>query len=151
MPTGAHAWPAEDVARRPAAVPPGPPPVAPRSRAPMVLEREVPADLDFEALARAAEASLGSHDPGRAVTRLLDLAAAYRLAGNREAALDACYRGIAVAPDDLDLHLALVELYIERGWSALAAEKMDLLDRLATLDANEGARERVAEARRELA
>ena len=34
-------------------------------------------------------------------------------------------------------HLALVELYDERGWSTLATEKLDLLDRLAALDADE--------------
>jgi tetratricopeptide (TPR) repeat protein len=143
----AHAWPEADMPRPSTGAPPRPSPVPPRVRTPMVLERSVPDDLDIEALARAAEASLDAHDAGPAVVRILDLAAAHRLAGNRDAALDACYRGLAVAPDDLDLHLALAELYVERGWSALAAEKVELLDRLATLDGNEGARERVAAVR----
>ena len=33
-------------------------------------------------------------------------------------------------PDDVGLHLALVELYDGRGWVTLAGEKLDLLDRL---------------------
>ena len=125
------------------AVPPTPPaPVVPGA-----LDRELPADLDLDALARAAEASVDALDRARAVQRLLDLAAAQHRAGNRDAALDACYRGLLVGPDDLGLHLALVELYADRGWTALATEKLDLLERIAVLDGDPEARTRVAAGR----
>ena len=60
---------------------------------------------------------------------------------------DACYRALSVAPDDTGLHLALVELYDERGWAALAAEKLDLVEALADLDGDADAVGRVAAAR----
>ena len=64
-----------------------------------------------------------------------------------DAALDACYRAMFLDPDDVDLHLAIVELYDERGWSTLATEKLDLLDRLADLDEDAAAAGLVAAAR----
>ena len=138
-----HEWPDIDIGARLAGRP-EPSPVASGPRFPGALDRDVPADTDIEALARAAEASLDAHDAGPAVSRLLDLATAHRRVGNRDAAIDACCRGLAVAPDNLDLHLALTELYVERGWSALAGEKLALLRRLASLGDDPEARERVA-------
>ncbi|MCJ7709484.1 MAG: hypothetical protein MUQ32_01510, partial [Chloroflexi bacterium] len=64
-----------------------------------------------------------------------------------DAALDACYLALSLDPDDVGLHLALVELYDDRGWGVLAVEKLDLLDRLATLDDDDQAAGRVAAAR----
>ena len=61
--------------------------------------------------------------------------------------MDACYRAMFLDPDDVGLHLAIVELYDERGWSTLAAEKLDLLDRLADLDDDAAAAGLVAAAR----
>ena len=65
----------------------------------------------------------------------------------RDAALDTCYLALSLAPDDVGLHLALVELYDERGWQSLAGEKLDLLDRLTGLDADPDRAARVAAAR----
>ena len=45
-------------------------------------------------------------------------------AGRPNAALDACYEALALAPGDPDLHLALADLYLDRGWQALAADKL---------------------------
>jgi hypothetical protein len=53
---------------------------------------------------------------------------------------------LSLDPDDIALHLGLVELYEERGWTVLATEKLDLLDRLVALDDGTGA-DRVAAAR----
>ena len=50
---------------------------------------------------------------------------------------------LAVAPSDTDLHLALVDLYMTRGWRAPAAEKLLLLSRLIDLDGDGPARERL--------
>jgi tetratricopeptide (TPR) repeat protein len=104
------------------------------------LDRDLPPDLDLAELALAAEGTLERRVQGVGLDQLLDLASAYRRDGHAEAALDTCYLALSIAPDDLSLHLALVELYDERGWSTLATEKLDLLDRLAALDADESHR-----------
>jgi Tfp pilus assembly protein PilF len=71
--------------------------------------------------------------PAEAVDALLDLAAADLRLGHANAAMDACYAALSIAPDHVGLHLALVQLYEEQGWSVLATEKLDLLDRLVSL------------------
>jgi tetratricopeptide (TPR) repeat protein len=120
------------------------PAASPRIRA--ALDRDLPDDLDPEELARVLDDAL-QEPAGGGVERLLDLAAAYRRQGRIDGALDACYHALSLDPDNLGLHLALVELYDERGWAALANEKLALLDRLATLDDDVSATERVAAAR----
>jgi hypothetical protein len=45
------------------------------------------------------------------------------------------------------LHLALVELYDDNGWTVLAGEKLDLLDRLVDLGDDADGAGRVASAR----
>jgi len=47
--------------------------------------------------------------------------------------MDVCYQALAIAPADPDIHLALAELYLERGWRSSAADKLVLLGRLAIL------------------
>jgi tetratricopeptide (TPR) repeat protein len=112
-----------------------------------VLDRDLPPDADPVSLAGAARAALDGDDPALAIERLLDVASAYRRAGSPDAALDACYAGLSVVPDHALLHLALVELYDERGWRPLADQKLALLDRLATLDADGGVVAEVARVR----
>ena len=126
--------PVEDGAQRAEleAVPEPEPVPAPRR----ALDRDLPPDLDLAELAHEAEETLERRVQGVGLEGLLDLATAYLRDGHAEAALDTCYLALSVAPDDLTLHLALVELYDERGWSSLATEKLDLLDRLAALDAD---------------
>ena len=46
-------------------------------------------------------------------------------------ALDACYRALALAPADPELHLLLAEIYEARGWAELGSDKLLLLVRLA--------------------
>jgi tetratricopeptide (TPR) repeat protein len=111
------------------------------------LDRDLPADVDVDVLTRAAEAAIDRGDLAAALGQLLDLAAAHHRRGSAEAAIDACYVGLSLCPDDVDLHLALVELYGDRGWTALAAEKLDLLQRLATFDEDATATARIAAAR----
>jgi len=110
------------------------------------LDRDLPDDLDVEALMRRAEHAITAGASAEALPLLLDLAAAYRRDGRIDAALDACYLALSLDPDDIALHLGLVELYEERGWTVLATEKLDLLDRLVALDDGAGA-DRVAAAR----
>jgi len=102
---------------------------------------------DPAVLAAEAEAALDAGDGSTARARLVELATANRAAGRIDAALDACYLALSVAPDDVDLHLALVDIYAERGWTAVASEKLDLLARLASLDGDDDAAGRIAAVR----
>lgn len=111
------------------------------------LDRDLPDDLDVTALTSRAEDAVAGGATSEALDLLLDLAAAHRRDGRIDAALDACYLALSMRPDDVGLHLALVELYDGRGWVTLASEKLDLLDRLVVLDADDGAASRVAAAR----
>jgi tetratricopeptide (TPR) repeat protein len=111
-----------------------------------VLDRDVPADVDLEDLARQAELHLDSGDP-TAPERFLDLAAASLRVGRVDTALDACYQALALDPDDVGLHLALVQLYDRQGWTTLANDKLELLGRLAALGEDSATEERLAAAR----
>jgi tetratricopeptide (TPR) repeat protein len=94
------------------------------------------------AIAAVEEAAAGS-DP--VATRELALAAAagHRAAGQSHAAIDACYLALASNPADPALHLALAELYLDRGWRAAATEKLALLSRLVDLTEDEASRARL--------
>jgi tetratricopeptide (TPR) repeat protein len=115
--------------------------------APSPLDRHLPSGLTLDAAEVAAQTALDSGPPELALERLLDLAAACRRDGRLDAALDACYRAVALDPDHVDLHLGMAELYALRGWSALAAEKLDLVGRLAAIDNDPDALGRVAASR----
>jgi tetratricopeptide (TPR) repeat protein len=119
-------------------------PAPPQIRA--ALDRDLPADVDLELMAMDAEACLESGD-ATAPERFLDLASANFRAGRIDAAIDACYEALAMDPDNVGLHLALVQLYERHGWTALAGEKLDLLARLSSLDDDPDAIARVAAAR----
>jgi len=113
------------------------------------LDRDLAPGAQAPTLAVEAEEALDAGIPGPALARLLDLAAAYRRDGLLDAALDACYLALSVEPDDADLHLALVELYDERGWGTLAADKLGLMTELAALDGDAATTARIAAARRD--
>jgi tetratricopeptide (TPR) repeat protein len=106
--------------------PTGPDPLAGRA---VPVPRPDPTDL----IGRA-EASLDAGDQPAARESFLAAAAAFDADGLLAAALDACYQVLAFAPDDPDVHLRLVELYLQLGWQAPAADKLALLGRLAQLD-----------------
>jgi tetratricopeptide (TPR) repeat protein len=97
------------------------------------------------ALGAAAEASLYAGDFVAAREGLLAAARAHRRAGRLVAAVDACYLAISIAPADPDVHLLLVEIYLDRGWRSQAADKLLLLGRLADLDADSAVRERLCQ------
>lgn len=100
-----------------------------------------PAGLGI-ALGALAETALYGGDPA-ARDHLLAAARAHRRAGRTAAALDACDLAIGVAPSDYDVHFLLTELYLDRGWRVLAIDKLLLLGRLAELDDDGAARERL--------
>ena len=110
-------------------VPAVPPPAAPLPD-PMALRAE-------------ADDALDRGDEAHARYALLEAARAHAASGQYDAAIDACHLALVVAPDDPDLHLELVDLYLLRGWHETAAEKLLLLDRLLALDGNETSRARL--------
>lgn len=94
---------------------------------------EPPPPFDPVAAIAAVEDAAAAGDA--AATRELALAAAegYLAAGQRHAAIHACYMALATNPADPGLHLALAGLYLDLGWRATAVEKLALLARLAEL------------------
>ena len=64
----------------------------------------------------------------------LDAASGFRAGGQLHAAIDACYQALATNPADADIHLTLAELYIDRGWRTIAADKLVLLSSLMDHD-----------------
>jgi tetratricopeptide (TPR) repeat protein len=99
--------------------------------------------IDAFIVGRAAEAALAVGDARTARDGLLLAAAAHRREGRSFAAIDACYLALAVAPADVDLHVLLTELYLERGWRTPAVDKLLLLGRLAELADDTRTRERL--------
>lgn len=99
--------------------------------------------FDGVALADEAEAALDAGDLAAARDGWLRAAGAHRRIGHRDAALDACYLALSLAPDDPELHLTLAELYVEQGWRSHAADKLVLLARLAELNGDATTRARL--------
>ncbi len=136
-------------------LPPEPEPATPDLAAPAEPEAAPPeppapsgpeSAADPAALASEADRALAAGDDRAARRALLAAAAAYSSRGLRDAALEACHRALEVAPDDPDVHLAFVELYVARGWWTLAVEKLTLLERLVILDGDDEALARVRSA-----
>jgi tetratricopeptide (TPR) repeat protein len=100
---------------------------------------------DPEALIGEADALLAAGDRSAARERYLEAAAAYRVAGQLDAALDACLPILGLEPADPAVHLVLADLYTDRAWHAHAAEKLRLLGRLAALTGDAETERRLAE------
>ncbi len=107
-------WPAVDLPS-----PPPPPLVGP------------PPDPDM--LMNDAATALDAGDVPAARDLMLTAIAVHRSAGHLDAALDACLQLLAVAPGEPQVHLAIANLQLDNGWTALATEKIDLLLRLTAL------------------
>ena len=111
--------------------------------APLAAEETTPGP-DPESFVAAAEEAFAQGDPRGAADAALAAARAYRAAGHDAAAFEACLQGIEAVPADVDLHLLLAELAIDRGWRGHAGDAYGNLVRLAELD---GAAGRAAEIR----
>lgn len=83
-------------------------------------------------LVAEAEAALERDDPPTALARFAEAVRSHQALDQPNAALDAAARALTLDPLAADLHLALAELYLERGWRALAGDKLVLLARLAS-------------------
>jgi tetratricopeptide (TPR) repeat protein len=137
---------AESLARRLRQIPADAAAAAALERALSVLDpaaTQPEPEPDGPTLAAEAQDRLDQGDAAGARERFLAAAAVHRKAGELNAALDACYLALAIAPADPELHLALAELYLDRGWRGPAAEKLTLLDRLVSLEDGSPVRERI--------
>lgn len=94
------------------------------------------------AMAAVEDAAL-SGDADATRTAALAAARGHRANGQLHAAIDACYQALATNPADPTLHLALAELYADRGWRTTAADKLVLLSRLVEIGGDPSIRERV--------
>jgi tetratricopeptide (TPR) repeat protein len=97
------------------------------------------------ALVLEAEAAEDRGDTETARARFADALVAHRRRDEPNAALDAAARALRLDPLATDLHLALADLYLDRGWRSLAASKLVLIARLAAISADEETRAKVRE------
>ena len=67
---------------------------------------------------------------------MLTAARVHRDAGRIDAALEICLNLLTIAPGEPRVHLAIANLQLDRGWTDVAKEKLDLLVRLTTLTAD---------------
>jgi tetratricopeptide (TPR) repeat protein len=77
-----------------------------------------------------AHARLAMGDVSGAIGGLLAASMEFMDANAMGASLDACYRALEIAPGSPEVHLAMVSLYLRRGWRDLAVERVALLERL---------------------
>jgi tetratricopeptide (TPR) repeat protein len=92
----------------------------------------------------AAALAIPGGDRDTARRAYLDAAKALASADLRDAALDACFCALEVAPDDLDIHLTLAEIYAHAGWHEHLTAKAEVLDRFFGLGPYEDERARLA-------
>jgi tetratricopeptide (TPR) repeat protein len=97
------------------------------------------------ALSRAFEAAVDAGNLDVARKQAVDSAAAYRSVGQFHASIDACYEALAIAPADPGVHFALAQLYLDRGWRSLAADKLLLIGRLAKLTGDTASQARLCD------
>ncbi len=112
----------EDGANWPALDLPSPPPPP--------LEGPPP---DPETLLAEAAALIAEGDVATARDRMLIAVMVHREAGRLDAALEVCLQLLTTAPGDPQVHLAIANLQLDRGWTELATEKIELLKRLTAL------------------
>jgi tetratricopeptide (TPR) repeat protein len=105
-----------------------------------------PIEIDVAAVSAQLEAAMVSDNPSDRIRAIVAASRELAAAGLDEAARDAADSALGLAPDDPDLHLVLVELYIARGWRTLAADKLLLLGRLAELSGDAAVRDRLCAA-----
>jgi hypothetical protein len=110
----AESWPALDMPS------PAPPPI------------EGPPPDPEELMAEAADL-FQTGDTAAASEKMLVAIAVHRAASRLDAALDVCFQLLAISPGDPRVHLAIANLQLDRGWTPLAREKIDLLVRLTSL------------------
>lgn len=107
------------------------------------LTEPPPPPFDPTAAIDAVELAAARGDGPTTRDLALDAARGLRTAGQLHAAIDACYLALATNPSDAELHLTLAELYLDRGWKSVAADKLVLLARLLDLDGDAASRDQL--------
>jgi len=102
--------------------------------------------IDVGVVSARLEEAMASSDPPARIRAIVAASRELAGAGLDEAALDAADSALGLAPDDPDLHLVLVELYVARGWRTLAGDKLLLLGRLVELTGDAAVRDRLCAA-----
>jgi tetratricopeptide (TPR) repeat protein len=87
-----------------------------------------------DTLHHAALMALTQGNSDAAIDAWLAESAEHAAADHLDAALDAALAAVSIAPSAPRIHLQLVRLYFQRGWSDKATERALLLDRLLSLD-----------------
>jgi tetratricopeptide (TPR) repeat protein len=106
------------------------PPVDLPSPPPPPIEGPPP---DPEELLAEAAGLIAAGDVATARDKMLIAVMVHREAGRLDAALEICLQLLTTAPGDPQVHLAIANLQLDRGWTALATEKIELLLRLTSL------------------
>lgn len=88
---------------------------------------------DHDALLTEAAELLEAGDVEGASEKMLTAVLVHRAAGRLDAALDICLELLSIVPGDPRVHLAIANLQLDHGWTALAKEKIELLLRLTAL------------------
>jgi tetratricopeptide (TPR) repeat protein len=88
---------------------------------------------DPETLLADAAALIAAGDFHGARDLMLTAVMVHRAAGRLDAALEICLQLLTTAPGDPQVHLAITNLQLDRGWTTLATEKIELLLRLTAL------------------
>jgi tetratricopeptide (TPR) repeat protein len=118
---------------------------APTVEAPPAPKAKMVPPPDPLALGRAFDAAFDAGKFDEARKQAVAGAAAHRTVGQFHAAIDACYQALAIAPADPGVHFALAQLYLDRGWRSLAADKLVLIGRLAELTGDTASRARLCD------
>lgn len=116
----------------------------PLEEAPQARGNLVPPADPF-VLRRAFEAAMDAGNVAEARRQAVAGAVAHRAGGMFHAAIDACYDALAIAPADPGIHFTLAQLYLDRGWRALAADKLVLIGRLAELSGDAATKARLCD------
>lgn len=104
-----------------------------------------PPPFHLAAAMAAVEDAAAAGDADATREAALTAARGFRADGRLSAAIDVCYQALATSPADPAIHLTLAELYIDRGWRSVAADKLVLLTSLVDLDADRSTRDRLCD------
>ena len=110
-----------------------------------------PGRPDPEAAFAAADERANAGDPHGAAALYVQAAEACLSMGASRSAVDECLRALGGAPGDTEVHLELARIHVATGHAERAADTLDLLERLLTLDADADGLARVDAFRRDTA
>ena len=88
---------------------------------------------DPEVVMANATALLDAGDTSAARDLMLMAVLVHRQQGRLDAALDICLQLLGMDPGDAQVHLSIANLQLDHGWTVLAKEKIELLERLTAL------------------